>query len=260
MKYRNFVAQTLIVYLFTITASFAAEYTSPFVPERTFTDRGHNEFTDYVERLDAGQVAFSFRFTGATAPKRFKYSRDFGPYYDELMSYANRTVDVNGSFHISEAIQYGKEILRGRVDYYFSNGRTDPRLRKFTEQGKKEFEDYINSLEKGKASFSMRRSGIKTAHKYEYGEDFQPFYDQLHDLCKVEISKRGSVHINKIIKFAKKVVSDEFSTKTVDGLPDLSSEGESQAWFKEECEFLGHSEGTKEFDECIQELIDFYVD
>lgn len=252
------ILMALIVFVCAPVSAF--DYESSFAPERVFTDQGHEHFTDYIDRLENGKVSFSLRHTGDTAPRRYGYGVDFGSYYDELLGLANQTVDANGSIHISEAIQWGKEILEGRKGRFFSNGRTDPRFRKFTTEGRGEFEDYINSLEKGSASFSIRNSGLKAAHKFDYGEGFPPFYDKLYDLCKIEISRKGSVHISKIIQLAKSIVEKEFVEPKDLGIPTSESGAPKQEWFKEECEFLGHTVGTSSYESCIAELVAFYTD
>lgn len=257
-KKRRAILMALIVFVCAPVSAF--DYESPFVPERVFTHQGHEDFADYIDRLEDGKVSFSLRHTGETASGRYGYGIDFGSYYDELLGFANQTVDANGSIHISEAIQWGKEILGGRKGRFFASGRTDPRNRKFTTEGKGEFEDYIRRLKKGSASFSIRSSGLKAAHKFDFGEHFPPFYDELHDLCKIEISRKGSVHISKVIQLAKTIVEKEF-VKTKDlGIPTSESGAPTQDWFKEECEFLGHTAGTSSYESCIAELVEFYVD
>lgn len=238
----------------------AGEYSSPYFPDRVFTGLGFEDFADYIDRLEGGQVNFSLRISGETAPQKYGYSKDFGAYYDELLFMAKQTIDANGSVHISEAIQWGREILSGRTGYFLVDGRVDPKFRKFTEGGKQEFENYISDLEGGDASFSLRHSGLKAAHRLGYGAEFVAFYDELYDLSKAEVAKRGSVHISSVIKFAKNIVASEFFDSDDLAISELPLDAPSKEWFREECELLSHVPGSKQFDDCIQELVEFYVE
>ena len=74
------------------------------------------------------------------------------------------------------------------------------------------------------------------------------------------MAKRGSVHISSVIKFAKNIVASEFFDSDDLAISELPLDAPSKEWFREECELLSHVPGSKQFDDCIQELVEFYVE
>lgn len=254
------VTKTKLIVMLFMTLSMsptlhAAAYESRYDSDRVFSARGLDEFSTYVKRLESGGVSFSLSFSGAKAAKSLRYSDDFGVYYDELVDLAQDKVSASGSIHISETIMFGKELVSGRSDRLLPTAHIKPEFREFTESGKAHFEDYIRGLEEGSASFSIKSSGAKAAHKNKYSDSFIPFYDELYDLTQDEVKKNGSVHIRKVVVLAKEVITSKFPTSQE--VP-LNTVDENMRNAKAHCLDIGFQEKTPDYASCVIDVFSKY--
>ena len=156
--------------------------TSLHLSQAVFTDQGQRLYW-LQDRLKMANIIFAEQPATPT-PRRYGYGV-VSDLYDELLGLAHQTVDANGSIHISEAIQWGEDTW-GQDDFF--DGRTEYDS---IDRGKGEFEDYVNSLEKGSASFSIVTQVQAT--QFGYGEGFVP----ANTICAKLKSRKGSVRLPK---------------------------------------------------------------
>lgn len=240
---------------FVAIASQASDYKSTYDGDRVFSERGLDEFSSYVKRLESGGASFSLSFSGAKAARSLRYSGDFGVYYDELLDLAQDKVSASGSIHISETIMLGKELVSGRSDRLLPTLHIKPEFREFSESGKAHFDEYIRRLEDGSASFSIKSSGVKAAYKNKYSDSFIPFYDELHDLTQAEMKANGSVHISKVIALAKEVITSKFPTQP-EAPVNMVDENMQKA--KAHCLDIGFEEKTPDYASCVMDVFSKY--
>ena len=238
-------------------------------PNRELTKRGRSDFEKYLVNLRNGSAVFSLKNPGRKTAERLGYGEGFAAYYDVLLHLTNKKIEIDNTIHISEVIAFGEQLIAGTISKLLPDARIAPEYRTFSDEGREDFAQYLSDLESGKAVFHLRYSGIRAAAKYDFGVGFPDFYDELYDACKAEINSNGSVHISKIIGFAKEINLTKGSVEpkiggnsniSGDGSnvePDRSKKDNSIDWAKKECSDLGFKVGEIQHGNCVLSLLSF---
>ncbi|MDA9368539.1 hypothetical protein N9R27_03510, partial [Flavobacteriaceae bacterium] len=95
------------------------------------------------------------------------------------------------------------------------------------EEGKADFANYIQGLENGSASFSLKKTGIRAAYDLKYGYGFASYYDELYDRCKKRIAEVGSIHISETIGYGKEILSSRDQGHQKSGPYDSTAESDA---------------------------------
>lgn len=102
-------------------------------------DKGLSEFSEYIQKLTNGETSFSLKVRGKEASKKYGYSNDFSPFYNELLRRVKREIELEESVHIKTTLALGRDIIENFNHIDFDKLK-DEELNDTTE--------FINELEK----------------------------------------------------------------------------------------------------------------